>query len=195
MFTTVLLAGKLNENIRINGYSGFEFEKMFGDEGKGDPNGSFDSDLFDLVFNVTTADYLRIAADITWEHGAATEDGRGNAAVEYVFCEYLVRDWLKFRAGKMFTPFGIYNEIHTAKPVILTVNEPLSTKKTTSSAVICVFIPDGPRDWPLSAILGSGKFKPIISCLYRMVGRKPPILMRKTTTRKNPSPAVSAYHP
>jgi hypothetical protein len=118
-----------SESFRINGYSSFEFEKQFGDDGKGDPNGSFDADLFDLVFNIFATDHLRIAADLTWEHGSATEDGRGNVAVEYAFGEYLVKDWLKIRAGKMFTPFGIYNEIHTAKPVFLTVKEPLSTNK------------------------------------------------------------------
>jgi hypothetical protein len=117
------------ETFRINGYSSFEFEKQLGDEGKGDPNGSFDADLFDLVFNIFATDRLRIAADLTWEHGAATEDGRGNVAVEYAFGEYLLKDWLKVRAGKMFTPFGIYNEIHTAKPAFLTVKEPLSTNK------------------------------------------------------------------
>ncbi len=123
------LKAQLGERIRINGYSSFEFEKQFGDEGKGDPNGSFDADLFDLVFNVQATDRLRIAVDITWEHGVASEDIRGNAAIEYAFPEFTIRDWFKIRAGKMFVPFGIYNEIHTAKPAFLTVKEPLSTNK------------------------------------------------------------------
>ncbi len=118
-----------SSKIRLNGYSSFEFEKQFGDEGKGDPNGSFDSDLFDLVLNVNMTDRFRISADLTWEHGTATEDGFGNAAVEYAFGEYMINPLLKIRAGKMFTYFGIYNEIHTAKPAFLTVKEPLSTNK------------------------------------------------------------------
>lgn len=118
-----------NEYIRINGYFSFEFEYLLGDEGKGDPNGSFDSDLIDLVFNIMPTENLRIATDLTWEHGAATEDGRGNVAIEYAFGEYTVKDWFKVRAGKVFTPFGIYNEIHTAKPAFYTVKEPLSTNK------------------------------------------------------------------
>ena len=129
IFLSSSLFAQLGDKITINGYSSFEFEKMFDDEGKGDPNGSYDADLFDLVLNFTPTDRLRIAADLTWEHGSATEDGRGNVAVEYAFGEYTVYDWLKLRAGKMFTPFGIYNEIHTAKPVFLTVKEPLSTNK------------------------------------------------------------------
>lgn len=120
---------QLDQVLRLNGYSSFEFERMLSSEGRGDPNGSFDADLFDLVINATPTDRVRVAADLTWEHGAATEDGRGNVAVEYAFAEYVARDWIKFRAGKMFTHFGIYNEIHTAKPAFLTVKEPQATNK------------------------------------------------------------------
>jgi hypothetical protein len=50
-------------------------------------------------------------------------------AVEYAFVEYAFSDLLKIRVGKMFIPFGIYNEIHTAKPAFLSVKEPASTNK------------------------------------------------------------------
>ncbi len=119
------------DKIVINGYTSFEFEKQLEPkgEGGGDPNGSFDSDGFDLVFNFQVSDKVRAATDLTWEHGAATEDNRGNVAVEYAFVEYTVSDLLKVRVGKMFTPFGIYNQIHTAKPTFLSVKEPSSTNK------------------------------------------------------------------
>jgi hypothetical protein len=130
-----------SETFRINGYSSFEFEKMLGDAGRGDPNGSFDADLLDLVLNFKPDSRLRVAADLTWEHGAATEDGRGNVAVEYAFAEYDARDWLRLRAGKMFTAFGIYNEIHTAKPAFLTVKEPFSTNKNDKFGSALRFYP------------------------------------------------------
>ncbi|MEP1097228.1 MAG: hypothetical protein ABJG78_19085 [Cyclobacteriaceae bacterium] len=117
------------EKFTLNGYSSFEYEYLLSDEGRSDENGSFDADLIDLVINVDVTSRLRFATDITWEHGTATEDGLGNAAVEYAFPEYTIRNWLKFRVGKMFVPFGIYNEIHTAKPAFLAVKEPLSTNK------------------------------------------------------------------
>ncbi len=120
---------ELSEKVRINGYSSFEYENMVGSDGRGDPNGSFDADLVDLVVNVDITSRLRFSTDLTWEHGAAAEDGLGNVAVEYAFPEYTIRNWLKFRVGKMFVPFGIYNEIHTAKPAFLAVKEPLSTNK------------------------------------------------------------------
>ncbi|MEO9871848.1 outer membrane beta-barrel protein [Ekhidna sp.] len=120
---------QIEEKVRINGYSSFEYEYRLSDEGNSDPNGSFDADLFDIVLNVDISSRLRFATDITWEHGTATEEGIGNAAVEYAFPEYTIRNWLKVRVGKMFLPFGIYNEIHTAKPAFLAVKEPLSTNK------------------------------------------------------------------
>ncbi len=125
----VPVGAQIRERVRINGYSSFEYEYLLSDDGNSDPNGSFDADLIDIVLNVDISSRLRFATDITWEHGTATEAGLGNAAVEYAFPEYTIRNWLKIRAGKMFLPFGIYNEIHTAKPAFLAVKEPLSTNK------------------------------------------------------------------
>ncbi len=113
----------------LNGYSSFEIEKQWEDEGNGDPNFSFDADLFDLVFNVVPTPRVRAAADVTWEHGAASEDGRGNVALEYGFVEYTFADAFKVRAGKHFVPFGLFNEIHTAKPAFLSVKEAAATNK------------------------------------------------------------------
>ncbi len=119
------------EKLSINGYTSFEFEKQLEPEGEGagDPNGSFDADAIDLVFNFQVSDKIRAATDLTWEHGAATEDGRGNVAIEYAFVEYTFTDLLKVRVGKMFTPFGVFNQIHTAKPAFLAVKEAASTNK------------------------------------------------------------------
>ncbi len=113
----------------INGYSSFEVEYQWSEAGEGDRHASMDADLFDLVFNFRPTDQIRVATDITWEHGVASEDGRGNAAIEYGFAEYALSDGLKLRAGKMFTPFGVFNEIHTAKPAYLSVKEAASTNK------------------------------------------------------------------
>lgn len=117
------------EKISINGYTSFEFEKQHDPEGEGggDPNGSFDADLIDLVLNFQVSDNIRASMDLTWEHGAASEDGRGNVALEYGFVEYTFSDMLKVRAGKFLTPFGVFNQIHTAKPAFLSVKEAAST--------------------------------------------------------------------
>lgn len=141
------------ESFRVDGYSSFEFEKQFQSKGRGDPNGSFDADLFDIVINWRGSDRLRVAADLTWEHGAATEAGQGNVAVEYAFAEYGFADWARLRAGKMFTPFGIYNEIHTAKPTYLSVKEPFATNKNDKFGSAMRFYPR----WGTGvALLGNG---------------------------------------
>ncbi len=146
------------ESLRINGYVSAEYERVVGDpalgpDAPGDRNGSFDADLFDLVLHWRGSDRLRLAADVTWEHGPATEDGYGNVAVEYAFLEYAVADWAKVRAGKMFTPFGIYNEIHTAKPVYLSVKEPFSTNRNDKFGSALRFYPR----WGMgAALVGNG---------------------------------------
>lgn len=128
-FSTVAQAQETADRIVINGYTNFEFSKQISKAGNGDKNGSFDADQFDLVFNITVSERVRVAADLSWEHGTATEAGWGNQALEYGFVEYALSDKLKLRFGKMFTPFGVFNEIHTAKPAFLTVKEAASLNK------------------------------------------------------------------
>jgi hypothetical protein len=120
-----------SDMFQINGYGSLEFEKQITDtsKGKGDKNGSFDADAFVLVMNFTPSKRFRVSSNLSWEHGPALEDLRGNVAVEYAFAEFYVWDALKIRAGKQLIPFGIYNEIHTAKPLFLSVKEPFSTNK------------------------------------------------------------------
>lgn len=130
------------DKITINGYTSFEFERQLESDGFGDTNGSFDADLFDIVLNVQVNDSLRVAADITWEHGSATEEDFGNVALEYAFAEYAFSNLFKLRAGKMFTPFGFFNEIHTAKPAYLSVKEAGSTNKPKN------IIAGAPRFYP-----------------------------------------------
>ncbi len=128
--STPVAAQELMDRIVLNGYTNFEFSKQISKEGLGDKNGSFDADQFDLVFNISVSERVRAALDLSWEHGTATEDGRGNQAMEYGFVEYALSDKLKLRFGKMFTPFGVFNEIHPAKPDFLTVKEAASLNKT-----------------------------------------------------------------
>ncbi len=132
---------QVSEHLRINGYGSVEYEYNLSDQGRGDRHGSFDSDGFDLVLNFTPAERFRIAADLNWEHGTAIEDGYGNIGYEYVFAEYALADYLKIRAGKQFISFGIYNEIHTAKPAFLAVKEPSSTVRTDRVGSPVLFYP------------------------------------------------------
>ena len=124
-------AQEMADRIAINGYTNFEFEKQISKQGNGDKNGSFDADQIDLVFNVTVSERVRVAIDLSWEHGTATEVEQGNQALEYGFVEYALSDKFKLRFGKMHTPFGVFNEIHTAKPAFLSVKEAPSLNKNS----------------------------------------------------------------
>jgi hypothetical protein len=133
--------GQVSDRMRVNGYTNLEFEYNVSHQGKGDSLASFDAQEFDLVFNVFPSDRLRVGADLRWEHGVATEDGLGNAALVYGFAEYTVADALRLRAGKMTIPFGIYNEIYTSKPTILTFKEPLTMVKANKYGFPRLFYP------------------------------------------------------
>ncbi len=124
------------DNISFNGYLSFEYERHIdGDKTNGDGDAVGDAN------GSQATDKLRVATDLTWEHGSATEDGRGNVAMEYAFAEYTLGQHTKVRAGKMFTNFGIYNEIHTAKPATLSVKEPQSTNKNDKLGSAIRFYP------------------------------------------------------
>ena len=119
------------DKITINGYFNFEFEEQIDGEknDRVDEYSSFDSDMIDIVLNVQATDRIRLAVDFTWEHGSQSEIEKGNVGYEYAFAEYTFNNNFKIRAGKMFTPFGIYNEIHTAKPSTIILKEPNPTNK------------------------------------------------------------------
>jgi hypothetical protein len=117
------------DKIRLNGYSNFEYEYSPNRLGRGDTQGSFDAQEFDLVFNILPSDRLRLSTDLRWEHGLSLEDSRGNMTISHGFAEYTVVDALRLRAGKMNVPFGIYNEIYTAKPAIFLYREPWVVSK------------------------------------------------------------------
>ena len=149
-------SAQFRNKVRLNGYSSFVAEYAFQDNGLGDPNASFDADLIDLVFNVQATNRLRFNTDITWEHGADTQDKRGNVVLQYAFPEYTVNDWLKVRVGKMFVPFGIYNEIRNAKPAFFTVEEPFSTNKNEEFGSAMRFYPR----WASGiAVIGNGEIR------------------------------------
>ena len=132
IFAVILsVQAEWTDKVTINGYFSFEYEdQVDGDEtSQADKYGSFDSDIFNLVINVQATDRLRLASDLTWEHGPQTETGKGNVGTEYAFAEYTFEPHLKVRTGKMFTPFGIYNELHTAKNTTIIMKEPNPTNK------------------------------------------------------------------
>lgn len=120
----VISAGDLSLDLYIS----FEVEKQIESEGNGDPNGSFDADQVDLVFNYTR-DKFRIAVDTVIEHGVASEEDRGNIELSFGFAEWTASPRLKLRAGKYLTPYGTHNELNSFKSGFLSVKLPAATNK------------------------------------------------------------------
>ncbi len=87
-------------------------------------NGAFDLHHLIFLLDATVSPNLFVKVQMEFEHGINSLAAESTVVMEYGFMEYLVDDWMKFRAGKMLTPWGIYNEIYDATPAYLTVFPP-----------------------------------------------------------------------
>jgi len=89
-------------------------------------NGAFDAHHFNLVMEAPVNEKLLVSAMIGFEHGPqqSTAFDKGRILTEFAWGQYTVADYFKIRAGKMFTPFGLLNEIHDVTPALLTVRVP-----------------------------------------------------------------------
>lgn len=130
---------------KFYGYIDLEYKQTtadkFDDTGPDDANlknGSFDQHHFNLLVDVPVSPKLAMKGHIEFEHGLNQGIDSGNVVLEYAFGEYIVRDWLKLRGGKMLTPWGIYNEIHDATPAYLTVPPPGSLLQSLPERRVCI---------------------------------------------------------
>lgn len=114
-----------SERFSINGFTSLRIDKQVDDIGYGDKNFSFDAELFDLLMNFQIGEQMRVVSNISWNHGVEKEFGHTN--LEYAFFEQTWVDEIKFRIGKISTPFGLYNEIRLAGPAFYSVEIPHAT--------------------------------------------------------------------
>lgn len=120
------------DNVHFHGYFDFQYLQNTKAEGPDDPsappmdNGAFDFRHLTFLFDVSVLQELVIKANMEFDHAVDTELGFGGFILEYGFAEYMFTDWLKLRAGKALTPYGIFNEIHDAAPAYLSVKVPES---------------------------------------------------------------------
>jgi hypothetical protein len=123
------------DNVHFHGYFDFQYLHNTKAEGPDDPsapdmsNGAFDFRHLTFLFDVSVMQELVIKANMEFDHAVDTELGYGGFILEYGFAEYMFTDWLKLRAGKALTPYGIFNEIHDAAPAYLSVSVPDSVYK------------------------------------------------------------------
>lgn len=120
------------DDVHLHGYFDFQYLQNTRPEGPDDPNtpgmdnGSFDFRHLTLLLDISVMRELLVKANIEFDHAVDTELGYGGFILEYGFAEYIYKDWLKLRAGKALTPYGLFNEIHDASPAYLSVKVPES---------------------------------------------------------------------
>lgn len=112
----------------LHAYVSLEANAQTTAEGRGDPNGSLDVDVAELLVTARRG-ALRGSIALDVEHGADTERGLGTVNLGFGFIEYSFADAVRLRAGKLLNPFGFYNEIHTVKSGYPSVKEASSTLK------------------------------------------------------------------
>jgi hypothetical protein len=120
------LGGGLQLDLRA--YINLEVGRQTTAEGKGDPHGSLDADVAELLV-MARRGALRGSIALDVEHGADTERGLGTVNLGFGFLEYSFADAIRLRAGKILNPFGFYNEIHSVKSGYPAVKEASSTLK------------------------------------------------------------------
>lgn len=123
------------DKMTIGGYGNVNaVSKTDGASGVAKDEATFETEDLDLVLNFNPIDKVRIAMDASFESGVNTGEGRGSLILAYFFMEYTSSNALKYKVGKMFTSFGIYNEIQAAKVSFLTVDRPRNTNYLSRSA-------------------------------------------------------------
>ena len=111
-----------DSNFMLTGYGEFRFFDRDGDGGSiGGDNGSFQLHHFNPIFHYRMGDRLTWVSELELELESEfeTDDEFENEdleiSLEYSYLDYEVADYLTFRAGKFFTPLGIFNErLHPA---------------------------------------------------------------------------------
>lgn len=118
------------EDVHFHGYVDFLYKQNTKAEAPDEPsapdptNGAFDFRHLTFLADIRVMPELWIKTNVEFDHTPDTELGYGGIIMEYGFAEYVVKDWLKLRAGKSLTPYGIFNEIHDASPTYLSVDIP-----------------------------------------------------------------------
>ncbi len=87
-------------------------------------DGSFEFNEIGISFSALLTDDLRFGAQLISKD--LGEYGNNDLAVDWAFLDYSVKDWLGFRAGKIKTPYGLYNRKRDADMLRTSVLMPQS---------------------------------------------------------------------
>jgi hypothetical protein len=84
---------------------------------------------YEVVPRLALFTELRLENTLEWIEGVGVERGSADISIERLYAEGLLTPHLSVRAGKFFTPFGLWNVIHRA-PLTWTVDAPEVVEET-----------------------------------------------------------------
>ena len=103
----------LGRNTYIGGYMDHELEIDAGSQS----NKTFDQHRLVPFIYSDVSDRVKFATEIEIEHGGTDTAGgvnndRGSLKVEFATIDFLMTDWLNYRAGIVLSPLGKFNIVH-----------------------------------------------------------------------------------
>ena len=119
MIAAALLALPLRAEVNLYGYFSLYYENVGAysnqpSDDKGDPP-AFDYANLIVMINSQITDHIR---------GFISLKGASDFDVSTYWGEYEFQPWLKLRTGKLYRPFGLYNELLDAVPTYLGMEPP-----------------------------------------------------------------------
>ena len=104
-----IFALDLGEKVRINGFLSQGYLKSSDNNflSSESQDGTFELNEFGLTLTSQPTDNLRLGIQLLSRD--AGDDGNNTLTVDWAFGDYLLRDWLGVRFGKVKTPLGLYN--------------------------------------------------------------------------------------
>ena len=97
----------------LGGYMDFEVTDCNGSAKDCSEGLEFDQVRFIPFIYSNVTDRIQVAAEIEFEHGGTDNNqGDGEVKVEFATFDYLIEDWVNFRAGILLSPLGRFNLLH-----------------------------------------------------------------------------------
>ncbi|MCA9401980.1 MAG: hypothetical protein KC713_10150, partial [Candidatus Omnitrophica bacterium] len=107
-----------SSQVSVGGYMDHEFENFE------NTDSTFDQHRWIINIAAQIGERLRFMSEYEIEHGGPDQPG-GEAKVEQAYVDYLIADWVNFRAGAVLAPFGRTNIYHdsdlrdlTSRPLV-----------------------------------------------------------------------------
>jgi len=97
----------------LGGYMDFEVTDCNGSAKDCSDGLEFDQVRFIPFIYSEVTERIVVAAEIEFEHGGPQNNqGNGDVKIEFATFDYLIEDWMNFRAGILLSPLGRFNLLH-----------------------------------------------------------------------------------